>query len=261
MRVALALLFILTTCVPMASVPQGKIWVPGVQVSEYHWPKQGFGHPSESWDVPHDKLLGERPIWFYDWWFDCGRWAEETVVYVPAVMQAWYPQVLACNDGRPLLVLNEPENLLQANLTPAQAAAVLHSAVTSGWRGPIYCCGTQVAHTPYLARVVAAYRAQYGDWPTTGLHVHVYHGAEELRTFVAWARAQNILGTGVVVSEYGWLTDERILPRDLKALTEQVLAVDGVLTAAWFSAKYQPYTTSDLLMADGALTELGEAWR
>ena len=62
-----------------------------------------------------------------------------------------------------------------------QAAAVLHAAAVSGWSGPIFCCGTQAAHLPYMQRPLTAYRATYGEWPADGLHVHVSVSYTHLR--------------------------------------------------------------------------------
>ena len=246
--------------IPRAVTAQGRIYLPMTPVAGYQWSVRGFGHPPEAWAVSHAALIGEQPVWFYDWWWDCGRWAQDGVLYVPSVARAWYPQVMGCNDGRPLLVLNEPEEIGQAELTPEAAAAVLHEAAVSGWSGPMYCCGTQAAHIPYMQRLLTAYRATYGEWPADGLHVHVYHGAEELDAFVQWAAGEDILGQGVVVSEFGYLTDDPISVAQMAALTDEVEARPWVLTSAWFSVHYAPWSTSDLLTAGGSLTELGEAW-
>ena len=116
-RILLLLLFLLllsslASCaqppMPRAVTAQGRIYLPLTPVRGYQWPQRGFGHPPEAWSISHAALLSDTPIWFYDWWWDCGRWANDTVLYVPAVARAWYPEVMACNDGRPLLVLNEP---------------------------------------------------------------------------------------------------------------------------------------------------------
>lgn len=245
---------------PREVAAQGRVFLPAVPVSGYQWPVRGFGHPPEAWAVSHEALIGERPAWFYDWWWDCGRWIGEPGVYIPSVMRAWHSEVMACNDGRPLLVLNEPEEAGQAELTPEQAAAVLHEAAISGWTGPMYCCGTQAAHLPYMQRLVTAYQTAYGAWPADGLHVHVYHGVGELDAFVLWADGAGILGQGVVVSEFGYLTDDPISVAQMAALTDEVEARPWVLTSAWFSVNYAPWRSSDLVDSDGTLTALGAAW-
>ena len=75
-----------------------------------------------------------------------------------------------------------------------------------------------------------------------------------------WASGAGILGQGVVVSEFGYLTDDSISVAQMAALTDEVEARPWVLTSAWFSVNYAPWSTSDLLTAGGSLTELGEAW-
>ena len=246
---------------PRAVTAQGsRVYLPVTLVHGYQWPARGFGHPPEAWAVSHEALIGDAPVWFYDWWWDCARWFNDAGLYVPAVARAWYPQVMACNDGRPLLVLNEPEDAAQAGLTPEAAAAVLHEAAISGWSGPMYCCGTQAAHLPYMQRLLTAYRAAYGEWPAEGLHVHVYHGVAELDAFMQWASGEGILGQGVVVSEFGYLTEDPISVTQMTALTDEIEARPWVLTSAWFSVNYAPWRSSDLLTAGGALTELGAAW-
>ena len=54
----------------------------------------------------------------------------------PSVARGWYPQVLQCNDGRPLLVLNEPEEIGQAEfcLLYTSDAADERSSVDLGGR-------------------------------------------------------------------------------------------------------------------------------
>ena len=261
---ALLALLLLAGCaappMPREVAAQGRVYLPAVPVAGYQWPVRGFGHPPEAWAVSHAALIGERPAWYYDWWWDCSRWAGDQGVYIPSVMRAWHPEVMACNDGRPLLVLNEPEERGQAELTPEQAAAVLHQAAVSGWTGPVYCCGTQAAHLPYMQRLVTAYRMAYGAWPADGLHVHVYHGVAELDAFVQWASGEGILGQGVVVSEFGLLTEEPISVDQMGALTTAIEARPVVLTSAWFSVNYAPWRSSDLVDSDGTLTALGEEW-
>lgn len=245
---------------PRAVTAQGsRVYLPLAPVHGYVWPSRGFGH--SIWDISHAALIGEQPVWFHDWWWDCARWVNDRGVYVTSVARAWQPEVLSCNDGRPLLVLNEPEEVGQADLTPEQAAWILHAAATSGWSGPIFCCGTQAAHLPYMRRLLTAYRAAYGTWPADGLHVHVYHGVAELDAFMQWAVDEGILGRGVVVSEFGYLTDDPISVMQMRSLIAALEIRPQVLAHAWFSLNSPDWPSSNLLNADGTLTELGQAWR
>lgn len=254
----------------------GRVYVPLAPVASYRWPTRGFGHPPESWAVSHAGLVGDRPYWFYDWWWDCTRWSGEGQRYIPAVARAWYPAVLACDDGRPLLVLNEPEDAAQAGLAPAAAAAVLRQAVLA-WDGEVWCCGIQVQHLPYARLLLAAYRAEYGDWPAAGWHVHVYsqrdgrtkdamamadvqEGLRALDAFTLWAAGEGVLGRGIVVSEYGALADRPVDMAVMEAFEAEFGMRADVISWAWFSVNYGPWAGSDLVGDDGTLTELGRAW-
>lgn len=58
-------------------------YLPVTPVHGYVWPAHGFGHPPEAWDVSHEVLIGERPTWFHDWWWDCARWTLDGGIYIP----------------------------------------------------------------------------------------------------------------------------------------------------------------------------------
>ena len=253
------------------------VYLPLTPVGGYWWPARGFGHPPEAWSVGHEALIGERPVWFHDWWWDCGRWALDGAVYVPSVARAWHPEVLRCDDGRPLLVLNEPEDPNQANLSPARAAELLHTASLAWRRGEVWCCGTQVQHLGYARQLLAAYRAAYGEWPAAGWHVHVYsqragrtynatavtdvvEGMAALDAFVAWAAGEGVLGRGVVISEYGVLSGLVVEPVLMETFERELDARPVVRSRAWFSVRYAPWAASDLVEEDGRLTELGRMW-
>ena len=273
--VVVGLVMGLAGCAPLRQ--ESAVFLPWAPVHGYEWPARGFGHPPEAWAVSHEALIDEAPVWFHDWWWDCSRWLDDPGLYVPSVARAWYPQVLGCNDGRPLLVLNEPEDAAQAGLTPAQAAVVLREAALT-WRGEIWCCGTQVQHLPYARALLAAYRAAYGGWPADGWHVHVYaqragvtletatladaqEGLRALDAFREWAASEGVLGRGVVVSEFGVLSARSVDPAILDVFREGFEGRPAVRAWAWFSLRYEPWAGSDLVESDGRLTELGEAWR
>ena len=109
MRRILLLLLLLSSLAGCAQPPMpravtaqgGRAYLPVTQVAGYRWPARGFGHPPEAWGISHEALIGDAPVWFYDWWWDCARWFNDAGLYVPAVARAWYPQVMGCNDGRP----------------------------------------------------------------------------------------------------------------------------------------------------------------
>ena len=279
----LVLVVVLGGCAAPMPVPRRVgvrevVYLPVAPVGGYRWAARGFGHPPEAWAVSHEELIGERPTWFHDWWWDCGRWALDGAVYVPSVARAWYPEVLRCDDGRPLLVLNEPEDPNQANLSPTRAAELLHTASLAWRRGEVWCCGTQVQHLGYAQQLLAAYRAAYGEeWPAAGWHVHVYsqragrtynatavtdvmEGLAALDAFVAWAAGEGVLGRGVVISEYGVLSGRVVEPVLMETFERELDARPVVRSRAWFSVRYAPWTASDLVEEDGRLTALGRMW-
>ena len=70
------------------TVHGSRVYLPVTLVHGYQWPVRGFGHPPESWGISHEALIGERPVWFYDWWWDCSRWLNDAGLYVPSVARA-----------------------------------------------------------------------------------------------------------------------------------------------------------------------------
>ena len=240
----------------------------------WRWPAYGIGVPTQ-YPVDTTALFAERDYWYYDWSPRC------LDRQVPMVWRDVTSALWACNDGRPLLVLNEPDYVGQANLTPAQVAARLYEV--RHWRGEIYCCGTAAHHLAYIAAVIDAYQAQYGAWPAAGWHVHGYSNRAvwvkdipdvkyvpgalaDLDAFIAYVRGRGLLGRGVVVSEYGvlsrkdWHIPAELVPA-FRAYRAGLAQRPAVLATAWFSTYYLPLSASDLLYQDGRLTALGIEWR
>ena len=56
------------------------------------------------------------------------------------------------------------------------------------------------------------------------------------------------------------MTADPISIDQMESLIAEVEIMPQVLTSAWFSVHYAPWQSSDLLHADGTLTELGQAW-
>ena len=80
--------------------------------------------------------------------------------------------------GLTWLAFNEPDNDVQADCNPEEAAEQYHKLyqVVKGAdpTAKIYCCGTTYwpAHRDWTQNWAYAYRARYGDWPPVdGLHV------------------------------------------------------------------------------------------
>jgi hypothetical protein len=248
------------------------------------WPRWGYGRPTQYTVSDAALRQGITAFWWYDWGPGCADARQ-----VPMVWRNVTPALWACNDGRPVLVLNEPDVTGQADLTPAQAADRLHQVVAGGWRGEVWCCGTETWHLAYADAVVDSYSARYGSWPATGWHVHAYSNRAvwvadledakkyvprallDLDAFTAHMRARGLLGRGVILSEYGalsaWYPHLGLWHQPAQLVDTFTMYADGfrqrpeVISAAWFSSYYVSLSASDLLWADGTLTELGQAWR
>lgn len=237
------------------------------------------------------------PMWFGDWWLGCEMYSENGqpygqgryhAAYVPTVWSEWDPFLLRCNDGRPVLIGNEPELASQANLTPTEMATLLRQVVTSGWTGPIYCCGVMVQHTAYMRSVVSEYRRLYGAWPpTVRIHTHLYivglDGSPVITSvgdddvmraqaafdeFMALLAANGLLVRRVVVSECCVLSNVLSQAEVLSAasrLVNHAMSNQNVATVAWFSIfsagapAGSEFRASDLVTGS-QVNALGRAW-
>lgn len=90
-----------------------------------------------------------------------------------------------CNDGRPLLFLNEPAKEEQANITPAEAAGMFYTMTRGAdwpyarWRGPIYAGNNLVEERAWDAEFVRQFAERYNGGSTAipeiaGWGVHLY---------------------------------------------------------------------------------------
>jgi hypothetical protein len=94
-----------------------------------------------------------------------------------------------CNDGRPLLFLNEPARPEQSNITPVEAANMFYT-MTRGvdwpyerWHGPIYAGNNLVEERSWDAEFVRQFAALHNSGSTAipeiaGWGVHVYGNYE-----------------------------------------------------------------------------------
>lgn len=245
--------------------------------------------------VPIFYVDDSAPMWFQDWWLGCEMYSENGQVYgqglyhasyVPMIWREWDDFILRCNDGRPLLVGNEPELEGQANLTPTEMAILLHVAVGQ-WAGPVWCCGVMVQHAGYMAQVVGEYRRMFGQWPPgVGIHAHLYvvgpDGSPVIASvgdddvtraqaafdgFMALLATNGLLGRRVVVSECCVLSNTLTQTEVLGAasrLVNHAMSNPDVATVAWFSVYSQgggasEFVSSDLVTSD-QVNGLGRAW-
>jgi hypothetical protein len=124
---------------------------------------------------------GVRAGW-YNWSGGClGNNA-----YIPMVHGTSTPAEIAglmhssCNDGRPLLIFNEPERADQDNTSPEDAVEVLHQVVEGGWRGQLYVGNVNLEQMEWLDQLVTIYSDRYGGYYASryvpvqwGVHLYV----------------------------------------------------------------------------------------
>ena len=274
----------------------GQVYLPAIQVNQYRWPQAGFSVMGVNRDrLPEFYNVDAPPMWFADWWLGCEMYSDNGqpygqaryhAAYVPMIWRAWDDFALRCNDGRPLLVGNEPELASQANLTPAEMATLLHTAVGQ-WAGPVWCCGVMVQHIGYMAQVVAEYRRLYGAWPSNvGVHAHLYvvgpDGSPVITSigdddvtraqvafdgFMALLADEGLLGRRVVVSECCVLSNTLSRAQVLSAaarLVNHAMSIPGVATVAWYSVTSRGAGAGEFVSSDlvdgGQVNELGRAW-
>jgi len=292
-----AALLLATALLTQPAGSPGQRYLPAIQVNQYRWPVAGFSVMG----LHRDKMpmfYGESspPMWFQDWWLGCELYSENGqpygqgryhAAYVPMIWRQWDDFALRCNDGRPLLVGNEPELVEQANLTPTEMATLLHTAV-SQWAGPIWCCGVMVQHIGYMSQVIAEYRRLYGAWPpNVGVHAHLYVvgpdgspvvtsvGDDDVARaqtafdgFMALLAANGLLTRRVIVSECCVLSNTLSQAGIMSAasrLVNHAKSNSSVATVAWFSVYSQgapagsEFVSSDLVTGD-QVNNLGRAW-
>ncbi len=282
---------------PVAVVPSQR-YFPTIQINQYHWPRAGFsvmGAFRNKMPILYAADGSGPPMWFGDWWLGCEMYSEngETygrglyhASYIPTVWGVWDAFLLRCNDGRPVLVGNEPEIAGQANLTPTEMAALLRTVVTSSWSGPVYCCGVMVQHQAYMAQTIAEYRRLYGAWPHgVGVHAHLYivgtdgspvvtsvtdaniaRAQASFDDFMTLLSANGLLRQRVVVSECCALSrvlSQADVMRAAYSLVNHAMANGHVATVAWFTLfsgnLVDQFPSSDLVTGD-QINELGQAW-
>lgn len=301
MQTLLAITLLIATLLTQPVTLPGQRYLPAIQVNQYRWPQAGLtvmGLFRDQLPVIYAADGSGPPMWVGDWWLGCEMWSSENgqvygqglyhASYVPTVWSEWDPFLLRCNDGRPVLVGNEPESASQANLTPTEAATLLHTVVTSGWSGPVYCCGVMVQHVGYMTQVIAEYRRMFGAWPQgVGVHTHLYvmgpdgspiitsvtdadiaRAQAAFDEFMALLAANGLLGRRVVVSECCVLSNV-LSPADVwgaaSRLVNHAMASGHVATVAWFSVYSagapvgSEFVSSDLVTGD-QVNDLGRAW-
>ncbi len=177
---------------------------------------------------------------------------------IPLVWRSELPEE-NCNDGRPLLLFNEPHSKGQSNLTPRQAAdfAMQHQ----DWEGPIYCCGAFWDDNgwEWFQEFVALYEGRLD-----GIHIHTYiwwDYNQGLRGWgERWRELANLNEWSIIISEWSALGIDKhnAVQRNTEVLPmlEEMLQPSMMFYFSWF---YQ-LTNSDLTNGKGNLTPMGKWW-
>lgn len=273
-------------------------YLPMIQINQYRWPITGFsvmGAFRDKMPIFYAEDSNNPPMWFQDWWLGCEMYSENGTnygkglyhaSYVPMVYNEWDSFLLRCNDGRQVLVGNEPELISQSNLTPTEMAILLHTVIGQ-WNGPVYCCGVMVQHTAYMAQVVAEYRRMFGQWPSTvGVHAHLYivgldgspivtsvndadiaRAKESFDEFMALLEVNNLLHQRIVISECCVLSNilnQDDVVRASYSLINYAMENPSIATVSWFSVYSQgggvgEFVSSDLVTGN-QINDLGRTW-
>ena len=236
-----------------------------VAATGWAWPADGYG-VAPPWQATTNEVSIVDAGWHYDWSARCPEPNHIPMLYDGKRSYEW-EWLAECNDGRPVLVLNEPEIVGEAELTPAETAVVLHRVVQA-WRGEVWCCGWNIGHPGGIEHALAtldAYEDAYGTW-AAGWHIHLYPSPDiatalaRYDTFVAMLRERGVLGPGVIVSEYGagWQEPVTTLRAWRKAFAER----PEIVSAAWFLARgiSSWHAAGSLVDGSGALTPVGVEW-
>lgn len=188
----------------------------------------------------------------------------------------------ACDDGRTLLVYNEPE-LGSFSATPTQAAIFVRYW-SKTWSGPVACCGNfysdgggDLTGVQWFIDFVKAYLSMYGELPQlSAIHLHVYeHRTLDMGDLKAWRIMADIWGWSIIVSESGTFPSDTYTPDEIAARLPGFLAeVEDTLQPdhlIWFSDYVKPWALGgppqaawhnlNLTNADNTLTPVGEAWQ
>ena len=217
--------------------PRGSLYLPyGVQ--------HGMGVPIQLID-PATWPMQDVPFVTWDG-KDYGR-----ANHIPMVYRSTGPSE-KLDDGRPLLVFNEPEDVGQANLSPQDAAAVVSHLK---WNGPLYL-GGNVWHNAgwdWFNEFLNHYSGRMD-----GIHLHAYIRPEYMyyaeRYAPRWRTLADENKWDIIVSEW-FMTD-------LSKMAEFADMIDSMVKPSmmfYFSWRYN--VESDAVNEDGQWTEYGDMWQ
>lgn len=292
---------------PLNTTPY-TIYFPLIQKS-YEWHKVGGALATGNTVKATQVFTGYQNYWYHQWWPVCDDVLDPTGGlgrHVPMVRTATITTFLTtteygpCNDGRPILVLNEPESPGQDNLQfdYARALYIITSVVSSTWKGPVYAGGIIINNENYISQVLSIWASTHGGSRLipglAGFHVHPYlnfvsgyspwltatqfmplvdQNVQMISDFIAHRKAEGYTGS-IIISEFGWLGTTINLGRrdnDMVAVFDRYVqdfdTIPEIQAWAWFSDwcptdnNPNDFDLSNLVFADGSLTPTGVKFR
>lgn len=172
-----------------------------------------------------------------------------------------------CNDGRPLLFLNEPAKIEQADISPIEAAHMFYT-MTRGidwpyqrWRGPIYAGNNLIEDQRWDAEFVGQFAAQHNGGSTTireisGWGIHLYgnyeYGPDAGNPEAVWTDDIPPAAIPGVVDRSMKLVDQYTAERSAESNSTSLLVTEfGLLQAsAWHTPPTYFYTTTAAFMGE-----------
>lgn len=213
----------------------------------------GVGVPIQYTDI--DQWAAQHPsIPFVTWRSDDCHHANA----IPLVWRSELPEA-NCNDGRSLLLFNEPNGAGQSNLTPAEAA---HYAMQhQNWKGAIYCCGTLWNDTnwKWFEEFLQHYTGRLD-----GIHIHPYvwwNYEDNLYGWgPRWRQLADARGLDIIVSEWaapgGSQVETVARNKEVLPLLQAIFRPSMMFYFSW----YYEWDVSDLTDGEGNLTPVGLWW-
>lgn len=164
-----------------------------------------------------------------------------------------------CEDGRVLLLINEPEYKGQANLSPSEAADIVREY--QDWDGEIFCCGNAWFSDGW--KWMEDFILAIGDDIDIidGLHIHTYSNAQFPEYYDDYADNWSGLAREhnwtIIISEWG-ITNATDEDRDwfVSFLTDKFNPRNMFI----FSWRYHLIPSLDLVDASNDFTEIGRWW-
>ena len=171
----------------------------------------------------------------------------------------------SCNDGRPLLFLNEPAKEEQANINPIEAANMFYTMTRSvdwpyrRWRGPIYAGNNLIEDQKWDAEFVRHFAELHNGGSTAirevaGWGIHLYgnyeYGPGAGDPEVVWTDDIPKADIPGVVDRSMKLVDAYTAAREAEGNSTKLLVTEfGLLQAsAWHTPPAYFYTTTAAFM-------------